>query len=265
MACTPPTIIVGGVEVSTSDFQNAQELFDKVSDASGDPSLDEYEENVAGGNNEAGKSGILLPSDPNGKIPKQTKLPDPISQKSKEINDKAAPGKNGTPVPGSAWDGKNYDAQLSPNFQLKQFTINALFKNFLTDYNAQYSAQVRFRNLQNLAVNVAEPLLAKFGKLNINSGIRNKTSGTSGLSQHITGEAFDAQFSGWNYARYWENAQWVRDNIPFDQFIFEHSGSTGLAWFHLSYKSTGNRAPSLPTKIMTMYRNKYSPGLHRFG
>ncbi|HEY6437119.1 MAG TPA: hypothetical protein VIY47_11065, partial [Ignavibacteriaceae bacterium] len=205
-----------------------------------------------------------LPNDPNGKIPKQTSLPPGISQKSNESNDKQAPGGNGVPVPGSAWNG-SYDAQLSPNFKLRQFTINAVFKNQLTNYNSTYTADVRFKNLQNLALNIAEPLRAKFGNFNINSGIRNQTSGTSGLSQHITGEGFDVQFSGWTYRRYWENAQWIKDNIPFDQFIFEHSSSTGLAWFHLSYKSTGNRASTERTKVMTMYRNQYSPGLHRFG
>ena len=86
-----------------------------------------------------------------------------------------------------------------------------------------------------------------------------------GISQHVTGQAIDVQFTGWSYERYWENAQWVKDNIPYDQFIFEHSSKNSLAWYHLSYNSTGNRAASVPSKVMTMYRNHYDSGLKKYG
>jgi hypothetical protein len=263
MSCSPPTIVVGGVLMSTSDFQNAQELLTKVSSAGSDPTLDEYEENVANGNNTSGKSGVLIPNEPDGTIPKQTTLPPEPSQRAKEINTKTPPGGNGTAISGTSWTG-DYDQALSTNFQVRQFTINAFFPHQLIDYSPAYTAQVRFKNLQNVALNIAEPMLAKFGPFTVNSGIRNKTSGTSGLSQHITGQAIDIQFSGWSYARYWENAAWVKDNIRYDQFIFEHS-SKGLAWYHLSFNTDGNRAPSIRTKVMTMFRNNFNPGLHRYG
>jgi len=263
MVCTPPTITVGGVVLSTSDFQNSKELFDKVSGGGADPSLDEYTESVAGGNNSAGKSGILIPSKPDSEIPEQTSLPPAISEQSSQSDNKAPSGKNGTTVACSIWDGQNYDAKLSPNFKLRQFTINTLGPYRLIDYGG-FTVQQRFCNLQNLAHNIAEPLLAKFGSFNINSGLRNRSSGKN-ISQHIIGQAMDVQFNGWSYARYWENAQWVKDNIPYDQFIYEHSDKTGLAWFHLSFVAGGNRAPTLPTKVMTMYRNAFSPGLHRYG
>jgi hypothetical protein len=265
MACTPPTVIVGGVTLSTSDFQNAQEILNTVSGAGGDPTLDEYTENVANGNNSANRNRILIPSSPTGVIPTQTALPPPIPQKADQSITSQAVGGNGTPVSCTIWIPGDYNAPLSANFTLRQFTVNAKFPYPLTDYNLTYTAQTRFCNLQNLATNIAEPLLLKFGNFNINSGIRNKTSATTGLSQHITGQAMDVQFPGWTYARYWENAAWVKDNLPYDQFIFEHSSSTGLAWYHLSYNSAGNRPVTIPTKIMTMYRNNYSPGLHRYG
>ena len=262
MACTPPTVVIGGVTLSTSDFQNAQELLGTVSGASSDPTLDEYNENIANGNNTANKSGILLPNSPTGTIPTQTTLPPPIPQKANQSNTSAAKGGNGTPVVCTIWTPGDYDAPLSTNFTLRQFTVNAKFPYPLIDYNLTYTAQVRFCNLQNLAANIAEPLRAKFGPFNINSGLRNKTSATSGLSQHITGQAMDVQFSGWTYARYWENTAWIKDNLPFDQFIFEHS-TTGLAWFHISYNAAGNRPVTDVNKILTMYRNNFSPGLHR--
>jgi len=72
------------------------------------------------------------------------------------------------------------------------------------------------------------------------------------------------QFAGWTYERYWQATAWIKDNLPYDQFIFEHSDRTGLAWFHLSYNRSGNRPVTQRTKVMTMYRNQYSPGLLRY-
>jgi zinc D-Ala-D-Ala carboxypeptidase len=268
MSCKPPTLVVpggtGGVTLSSSPLENAQEILNTVSHAGGDPTLDEYEENIANGNNTANKSGILIPNTPAGEPPKQTTLPPPIPQKESQSNDKAPPGGNGSPIPGTGWTVGDYDAKLSTNFILRQVTVNAVFPYPLIDYMG-FTAQTRFKSLQNLATNILEPMRAKYGALKITSGLRNKTSTASGISQHITGEAADIQFSGWNYARYWEEAQWVKDNIPYDQFIFEHSSNTGLAWFHLSYKASGNRAPTNRTKVMTMYRNNYTPGLKRYG
>lgn len=270
MGCKAPTITVGGVTMSTSDFENAKDLIDNVSSDGGDPTLDEYTENIAGGNNSTGTTGIQLPSDPAEKLPVQTSLPTPSPIPADGSNDVAPPGGNGTQVVGIAWTPGDYDAQLSPNFRVRAFTVNAYFPNELTDYDATYTAQIRFNNLRGLAVNVAEPLLAKFGKFRINSGIRNKTSTPTGISQHITGQACDIQFEGWSYDRYWDNAAWIKDNIQYDQFIYEHSDKTGLVWYHLSFNNAGNRSPDhkAPSgkldKVLTMYRNHYDQGLKRY-
>jgi zinc D-Ala-D-Ala carboxypeptidase len=264
MACNAPTITVGGVTLSTSDFENAKELIDKVSGDGGDPTLDEYTENIANGNNTKQTSGIQLPSDPAGQPPVQTTLPTPSPIAAETVNTAPPPGGNGSGVFPSIWGG-DYDALLSPNFKVRAFTINAVFPNELIDYNSTYTKDVRYNNLRALAKNVAEPLLVKFGTFNINSGIRNKTSTPTGLSQHITGQGVDIQFPGWSYSRYWDNAAWVKDNIMYDQFIFEHSDKTGLAWYHLSFNASGNRAATDRTKVMTMYRNHYDQGLRRYG
>jgi len=256
MSCAAPTIVVGGVTMSTSDFENAKELL-KVSGDQGDPVQDGYDENIANGNNNRNTTGVQIPP------PIQTTPPTPIPLPAEQTDDKKPPGGDGAPVSCTAWTG-DYDFQLSPNFKVRDFTVNALFPNQLIDY-LTYTKNVRCCNLQNLAMNVAEPLRAKFGPFSINSGLRNASSTPSGVSQHITGQAMDVQFAGWNYAKYWDNAAWVKDNIQYDQFIYEHSSSTGLAWYHLSFNQTGNRVASLPTKVMTMYRNHYDPGLKRYG
>lgn len=256
MACAPQTITIDGITISTSDFVNASELISTVSGDGGDPTQDAFEENIANGNNSPGRTGVQIPPTT------QTSPPGPITQPANESNTTPGQSGNGSPVACIPWGG-SYNEQLSPNFKVKDFTIAALFPNQLINIGP-YTTNIRFCNLMNLAVNVAEPLLAKFGPFSINSGIRNVTS-TPGISQHITGEAFDVQFPGWTYARYWENVQWVKNNIPYDQLIFEHSDRTGLAWFHLSYNKAGNRSALLPTKVMTMYRNNYDSGLKRYG
>ena len=257
MACTPPTITVGSKTISTSDFQNAKDLIDLVSGDGGDPTLDGYEENIATGNNTAGRRGIQV-----GNISVQTSLPTTISHTPVAEDMSPAKGGNGTPVSSAIWN-RNYNYHLSTNFTVSNLTIDALFPNRLIDYNG-YSIDTRFSNLQNLAVNILEPILTRFGNIKINSGLRNATSTPSGISQHVTGQACDIQIEGWSYALYWDAAIWIKNNIPFDQFIFEHSDKTGLAWFHLSYNKNGNRPVSSTTKVMTMFRNHYDPGLKKF-
>jgi hypothetical protein len=261
MSCAAPTITVGGVTMSTSDFENIAELVNTISGDGGDPTLDEFTENIANGNNAGSTTGVQIPI--TGSPPVQTSLPTPSPVPANSSNDTPPPVLAGVVVAPGTWNG-DYDAVLSPNFKVRAFTVNAVFPNQLIDYGV-YTMNSRFTNLKGLAVNVAEPLLAKFGKFNINSGLRNKTSTPSGVSQHITGQAMDIQFSGWTYARYWENAAWVKDNIPYDQFIYEHSDKTGLVWYHLSYNNAGGRAISDRTKVMTMYRNHYDPGLKNYG
>lgn len=268
MSCSPPSINVGGTLISSSAWQDALPLITSVSDDRGDPTLDEYEENIATGNNTANTKGIQIAGNPAianpiGTIPTQTTLPPPISQPASASNITPVVAKNGTPSAGGIWDG-TYTQKLSTNFTVGSFTTGALMPHPLIDY-LTFTKDIRFTNLQGLAQNVGETLIAKFGMPRVNSGVRNETSTKSGISQHIKGQAADFQWPGWTYAMYWDNAQWVKDNIPYDQFIFEHSPKTGLAWFHLSYNNAGGRAASDPNKILTMYQNHYSPGLHRYG
>lgn len=259
---------VGGVYMSTNDFVNAQTLIKEVGSDDSDPIADEYEGYIANGKNERGTTGLQDP------LPKQTALPDPspIKPVEKDETVKDVPVK--VQAGCSGWSSGDYDAPMSANFILRNFTIGyperaknlergCLFPNKLINIPG-YDVQTRFCNLQLLAQNVLEPIWAKFGPFRINSGIRNQNSVKNGVSQHVTGEAVDIQFPGWNYEMYWENAKWIKDNIPFDQFIYEHSAKTGSVWYHLSFRRSGNRPASDRTKVMTMYRGRYDSGLRRY-
>jgi len=273
MTCATPTVTVGGISIPTNEFANAAELIRTVSSDQGDPTYDEYEGNVANGNNSAGRTGIQVPG-ASGTVPEQTTLPTPIPFPSAETNNTPVPGGNGTSVICPIWDGINYDIALSTNYTLRNFTIGytsgigrVTWPHALPNSTVfGFTMQQRFCNLLALAVNIAEPIRARFGQFRVNSGLRNDNSvKPPGVSQHTSGQAIDIQFDGWTYERYWQNAQWIKDNIRYDQFIFEHSSRPGSAWYHLSFKQSGNRSPTEPTKVMTMYRNHYDSGLKRYG
>lgn len=269
MPCAAPTVVIGGVTLSTNTFENAQKLIKEIGSDQSDPTADEYEGYIANGNNTTGATGIQQT------LPTQTTLPTPSPIPATESITTPPPVISTTGVTCTIWDGINYDVALSPHFKLRNFTVGypaaidnetygCMFPHPLIAMPG-YAIQTRFCNLQALALGVLEPLYAQFGQFRINSGIRNENSvAPPKVSQHVTGEAVDVQFIGWTYDTYWQNAAWIKDNIPYDQFIFEHSEKTKSVWLHLSYSQTANRAVTNPTKVMTMYRGHYDSGLKKY-
>lgn len=267
-SCAGKIEIIDGTTVSTNDLENARDLIAEVGSDMSDPIADEYEGYIANGNNNRGTTGIQDP------LPIQTSRPTPSPTPAKQTIDTPPPQLSASGVVCTPWDGRNYDIPVSQNFTLRNFTIGytdkslnysrgCLYPNKLIDIPG-YPAQTRFCNLQALSTRVLEPLWAKFGPFRINSAIRNQNSVSNGVSQHVTGEAVDIQFPGWSYEMYWENAKWIKDNLPYDQFIYEHSAKSGSVWYHLSFRQTGNRPNTDRTKVMTMYRGHYDPGLKRY-
>lgn len=263
MACIATTVVVGGINLSTNSYENAQALIELTGDDNSDVTQDEYESSIAGGNNAAGTTGIQIPA------PTQTSPPKSISETPKATNDTPVPTKAAPPTTCMLWDGQNYDLQLSPHFTLRLFTIGygtnssqnedrgCMYPHELTDIQG-FDRNTRLCNLQALALHVCEPMFARYPNMRINSAIRNENTVSNGVSQHVKGQAADIQIKGYTYDQYWDAAAWIKDNINFDQFIFEHSEKTRSAWLHLSFNREGNRG-----MILTMYRNQYSPGLKK--
>lgn len=149
--------------------------------------------------------------------------------------------------------GVDYNAKISPNYRLKDLSIDCTFAHKI---KSQYGLDEEdiVCNLQNVAINILEPLRVQFPNLKINSGFRGKPSVPGGISQHEKGEAVDVQFSGFSPKDYLKAAKWVKKNIPYDQFIFEHGNSI---WFHLSCKKSGSQR----NQELTMLKGKYEPGI----
>jgi zinc D-Ala-D-Ala carboxypeptidase len=107
-------------------------------------------------------------------------------------------------------------------------------------------------NLKALAVNILQPVRSEFDKpLIIRSGFRcaelNIEIGSSINSQHCADNnsaAADFEIPGVDNK---ELAQWIRDNLIWDQIILEFykDGEPSSGWVHCSYSSDLNRKQSL--------------------
>ena len=96
-------------------------------------------------------------------------------------------------------------------------------------------------NMVGVANNVFEPLREYVGDpIKINSFFRsedlNTAIGGSSRSQHIEGRAIDLDDT-FGHATNAEMFEYIKDNLNFDQLIWEFGDSTNPAWVHVSYVS----------------------------
>ena len=98
-------------------------------------------------------------------------------------------------------------------------------------------------NLTELCTQVLEPTRRNFGKpMVISSGYRSEelceAIGSSKNSQHAKGEAADFEICGISN---FDLAEWISDNLEYDQLILEcyKGGNTG--WVHCSYVPNGRK------------------------
>jgi hypothetical protein len=105
--------------------------------------------------------------------------------------------------------------------------------------------EAHIANFKLLAEKVFQPIREHFAvPIHISSGYRsaalNKAVGGSSSSQHCTGEAIDIDMDGTSVT----NAaifNYIKDNLEFDQLIWEFGTDTNPDWVHVSYESTGKQ------------------------
>tara|TARA_R110000868_G_scaffold650_1_gene4708 strand:- start:1409 stop:1864 length:456 start_codon:yes stop_codon:yes gene_type:complete len=135
--------------------------------------------------------------------------------------------------------------ELSKNFTLNELTASntAKAKGISNEPDAKQLVA-----LQLVVSKVLQPLREGIDKpIKISSGLRsaalNKAIGGSVTSQHCKGEAADIQMSGKT-----GNAQlfnYIKENIVFDQMIWEFGTQENPDWVHVSYSAKGNRGEIL--------------------
>ncbi len=97
----------------------------------------------------------------------------------------------------------------------------------------------RITNMVNIGVNVFEPLREYVGgPIRINSFYRceelNRAIGGSSRSQHCEGRAIDLD-DILGHKTNAEMYQYIKDNLSFDQLIWEFGDDTNPDWIHVSY------------------------------
>jgi len=115
--------------------------------------------------------------------------------------------------------------------------------------------------MMNIANEVFEPLREWVGgPIKINSFYRspklNKAIGGSTKSQHCNGQAMDIDDTFGKKS----NAQmygWIKDNLDFDQMIWEFGDDDNPDWVHISYVGEGNRNRCLKA-YKEMGKTKYT-------
>ena len=121
-------------------------------------------------------------------------------------------------------------------------------------------------NFKLLAENVFEKIRNNFRcPIHISSGYRSKelnacTKGASATSQHSTGEAIDIDMDGSaNGVTNKMVFNYIKDNLEFDQLIWEFGTNENADWVHVSYESTGKQRKQILKATRVDGKPHYSP------
>jgi hypothetical protein len=131
--------------------------------------------------------------------------------------------------------------KLSNNFWLIEFTRSDLAKRLGI---SNQPSKEHLENIKLLCAEVLEPIREHFDTpIFISSGYRSielnkKTPGASKTSQHSTGEAVDIDMDG-SIISNADVFNFIKDNLIFDQLIWEFGTDSNPAWVHVSYESKG--------------------------
>jgi len=101
-------------------------------------------------------------------------------------------------------------------------------------------------NLKYVANHIFEPLRTHFGiPIGISSGYRsdalNKAVNGSKSSQHCKGEALDIDADIFGKLANADIFNYIKDNLDFDQLIWEYGNDINPDWVHVSYSKERNR------------------------
>lgn len=118
-------------------------------------------------------------------------------------------------------------------------------------------------NFKKLAENVFEPIRNHFNiPIHISSGYRsqalNAAIGGSLTSQHCKGEAIDIDMDGTAITNK-QVFDYIKDNLNFDQLIWEFGSASNPDWVHVSYASAGKQRKEVLKASKSGSKTVYSP------
>lgn len=132
--------------------------------------------------------------------------------------------------------------KLSDNYNLSKLSSRAVVSKYRVRPQHGLTTAEIVQNLKGVAENVLEPILKQYPDMIVTSGFRTGNS----RSQHERGKAVDIQFRNRSKEDYYEIAQWIASNVPYDQLLLEYKNTgTKLPWIHISHDFDKNRGQQL--------------------
>ena len=116
-------------------------------------------------------------------------------------------------------------------------------------------------NFKLLAEKVFQPIREHFGvPIHISSGYRSKALNTaiggSLSSQHCSGEAIDIDMDTTTVKNV-EIFNYIKDNLNFDQLIWEFGTDSNPDWVHVSYESSGKQRKQILKAVKSAKGTSY--------
>jgi hypothetical protein len=152
--------------------------------------------------------------------------------------------------------------QLSKHLQLGEITrSDAAKRNGISNM----PTAEHIENFKLLAEKVFEPIREHFNvPILISSGYRSKELnaliGGSSTSQHSTGEAIDIDMDGSSTGVTNKMVfDYIKDNLEFDQLIFEFGIKENPDWVHVSYESNGKQRKQVLRATKVNGKTIYEP------
>ena len=130
---------------------------------------------------------------------------------------------------------------LSKNLTLAEVTKSTTAKRLGIDNTPD---EWTTENLRQVAINVFQPLRSAFGTpIYVSSGYRsaelNTAIGGSRRSQHVEGRALDLDADVYGGCTNSQIFNWIKENLDFDQLIWEFGDDDNPDWVHVSYVYDG--------------------------
>lgn len=154
------------------------------------------------------------------------------------------------------------------NFQLSaHLSLNEAIRSQIAERNGikNWPSDSELIKMISVARNIFEPIRAFVGgRLFVSSFYRNvavnKLAGGSKKSQHCKGEAIDidADYYQTNGVTNAQIFHYAKDNLNFDQLIWEYGDDNNPAWVHISYKSEAtnrNQILKITTEGATLWKD----------
>ena len=154
--------------------------------------------------------------------------------------------------------------KISKHISYKEgvYSTTALRRNIANNPNEE-----QLKNMKLIAEKIFEPLRVWVGgPIKINSFFRgadlNKAIGGSTRSQHCKGQAMDVDDT-FGYKTNAEMYHYIKDNLDFDQMIWEFGDDNNPNWVHVSYVSHRPNRKKLTIAYKENGRTKYKHEAHK--